>query len=75
MAELDIDLLVLNAVDVDLDDVGDREQPLAQGFGSLLQLGKIGTVAGQGVHDRVDIAIFVVDIGSMSPAGSSGGDR
>jgi hypothetical protein len=46
MAELDIDLLVLNPVDVDLDDVGDREQPLAQGFGGLFQLRKIGAVAG-----------------------------
>ena len=64
MRELDEDLLVLGAVEVDLGDVRHLQQPLAHAFGGLLQLRVVGAVAGHHVEDGIDVAEFVVDDGT-----------
>ena len=61
MREFDVDLLVLHAVEVDLDDVRNLQRLLAQRVGDLLQLRVVRAVAGQHVEDRIDVAVFVVD--------------
>ena len=61
MRELDEDLLVLGAVEVDLGDARHLQQPLAHAFGGLLQLRVVGAVAGHHVEDGIDVAEFVVD--------------
>ena len=63
MAELDEDLLVLHAVEIDLGDAVHLEQLLAHGFGHALQLRVVGAVGGQHVEDGIDVAVFVVDAG------------
>ena len=42
--ELDVDLLVLRAVEIDLGDVLDLQQALAQSLGDLLHLRVVGAV-------------------------------
>ena len=74
VAELDEDLLVLDAVEVDLGDVGDLEQLLAHGLGDLLQLRVVGAVAGQRIEDRIDVAVFVVDVGADEAGRQVGAD-
>ena len=61
VAELDIDTLVLGAVEVDFLHPGHPQQPLTKAFRGLLQLGVIGAVAGHHIKDRVDVAEFVID--------------
>ncbi len=60
--ELDIDLLVLHAVQVHLGNVGDFQQPLPHAFGDGLELGVIGAVAGHHVEDGIDVAVFIIDV-------------
>ena len=69
MRELDIDLLVLGAVEIDLGDAGHLQQPLPQAFGGLFQLRVVGAVAGHHVEDRIDVAEFVVDDGAEQAGG------
>ena len=59
--EFDENTLVLAAVEVDLGDAGDLQQPLAQAFRGLLQLRVVGAVAGHHVQNGIDVGEFVVD--------------
>ena len=61
MREFDVDLLVLRAVEVDLGDVLDLEQALAERLGDLLHLRVVGAVGREHVENRIDVAIFVID--------------
>ena len=62
--ELDEDLLVLGAVEIDLGHARHLQEPLAHAFGGLLQLRVIGAVAGHHVENGVDVGEFVVDDGA-----------
>src|SRR5829696_5428954 len=62
VAEFDEDLLVLHAVQVDLDGARHLEEPLPEPLRHRLELRVVGALAGEHVEDRVDIAILVVDI-------------
>ncbi len=64
MRELDVDLLVLGAVEIDFGDARHLQEPLAHAFGGLLQLRVVGAVAGHHVEDGVDVGEFVVDDGA-----------
>ena len=64
MRELDEDLLVLGAVEVDLGHPGHLQQPLAHAFGGLFQLRIVGAVAGHHVENGIDVGEFVVDDGA-----------
>ena len=64
MRELDEDLLVLGAVEIDLGHPRHFQQPLAHAFGGLFQLRVVGAVAGHHIEDRIDVAEFVVDDGA-----------
>ena len=74
VAELDEDPLVLHAVEVDLGDARHLQEPLAQPLGDLLQLRVVGAVAGQHVEDRIDVAVFVVDVRADEVAGQLAAD-
>ena len=60
--ELDEDLLVLRAVEVDFGDVLDLEKPLAKRLGDLLHLRVVGAVGREHVENRVDVAVLVIDV-------------
>ena len=62
VAELDEDLLRPLADDVDLVDVGDAQQPLADVLGARLELGEAQPVGGQHVDRRIDVAVLVVEV-------------
>jgi hypothetical protein len=62
MAELDEDLFRLIADKVDLVDVGNAEQPLADVFGARLEVGEAETVRREHIDRRVDVAVFVVEV-------------
>ena len=62
MAELDEDLLVLHAVEVDLDGARHLEEPLPEPLRHRLELRVVGALAGEHVEDRVDVAVLVVDV-------------
>ncbi len=64
MAELDEDLLRPLADQVDLVDVGHPQQPLADVLGAVLELGQREPVGGEHVERRIDIAVFVVEVGA-----------
>jgi len=64
MRELDEDLFVLGAVEIDLGDSRHLQEPLAHAFGGLFQLRVIGAVAGHHIENRIDVAEFVVDDGT-----------
>ena len=61
VGELDEDLFVLGAVKIDLGDVLDLEQALAESLRDLFHLRVVGAVGSQHVEDGVDVAPFVVD--------------
>ena len=61
MAELDIDALVLGAVEIDLGDAVDLQQALAQAFRDLLQLSIVRPVAGHHEQDGIDVGKLVID--------------
>ena len=61
LREFDEDLLVLRAVQIDLGDVLDLEQALAERLGDLLHLRIVGAVGGEHVEDRIDVAVLVID--------------
>ena len=52
IGELDVDLFVLRAVEIDLGDVLDLQQTLAEALGDLLHLGIVGVLGRQHVEDR-----------------------
>ncbi len=62
VAELDEDLLRPLADDVDLVDVGNAQQPLADVLGTRLELGEAQAVGGEHVERGIDVAVFVVEI-------------
>ena len=64
MRELDVDLLVLGAVEIDFRHSRHLQQPLAHAFGGLFQLRVVGAVAGHHVEDGIDVGEFVVDDGA-----------
>jgi hypothetical protein len=71
--ELDIDLLVLRAEDVDLRHVVNLQQPGASALDVVAQLTRREAVGGEGVEDAVRVAEVVVeawsdDTGRESPA-------
>ena len=54
----------LLADDVDLVDVGNAQEPLADVFGARLELGEAQAVGSQHVDRRIDVAVLVVEIRS-----------
>ena len=62
MAELDEDFLRPLADDVDLVDVGDPQQPLADVLGPGLELGEAQAVCAKHVERRIDITVLVVEL-------------
>ena len=54
--------LVLRAVQIDLGDVLRLQKALAQAFGHFLELGIVRALARQHVENRIDVAVFVVDV-------------
>ena len=64
VAELDEDLLRALADDIDLVDVGNAQQGLADVLGARLELGEAQAVRRQHVDDGIDVAVFVVEIGA-----------
>jgi hypothetical protein len=62
VAELHVDLRILDAVEVHLGDAGHLQEPLAQGLGHGFQLGVVGAVARHHVEDRIHVAELVVDV-------------
>jgi hypothetical protein len=61
LGELDEDSLVLGAVEIDFCHSRHLQQTLTHALGRLLELGVIGTIAGHGVKNGIDVAEFVVD--------------
>ena len=61
VAELDVDLLVLQAEQVGLGDVGHAQQALADGLGDLLDLGRREAVGLEGPDQAVGVAVLVVE--------------
>ena len=61
VAELDVDLLVLQAEQVGLGDVGHAQQALARGLDDLLDLGRREAVGLEGPDQAVGVAVFVVE--------------
>ena len=61
VGKLDVDFFVLRAVQVDLGDVLDLQQALAESFSDLFHLGVVGARGCEHIEDRIDIAVFVVD--------------
>ena len=64
MTELDKDFLRLLADDVDLVDIRNPQQPLADVLGTGFELSKAQPFGGEHVHRRIDIPVFVVEIGT-----------
>ncbi len=62
VAELDEDLLRPLADDVDLVDVGNAQQALADVLGARLEVGEAQPVGGEHVERRIDVAVFVVEV-------------
>ena len=62
VAELDEDLLRLVADEIDLVDVGDAQQALADILGDHLEVGEGEAVRGEHVDCRIDVAVLVVEI-------------
>ena len=62
----------LVAVEIDLGDVGNALQPLAERLGDVLQLRVRGAVADDRIENRIDVAELVVDEGAENAAGRSG---
>jgi hypothetical protein len=61
MAELDVDLLVLQAEQIGLGDVGHAQQALARGLDDVLDLGRLEAVGFEGPDQAVGVAVFVVE--------------
>ena len=72
VAELDEDLLVLHAVEIDLGDARHLEKLLPQRLRDALQLRIVGAIAGQHVEDEIDVAVFVVDVRADEVGGQLG---
>ena len=62
VAELDEDLLRPLADDVDLVDVGNPQQALADVLGARLEIGEAQAVGGEHVQRRIDVAVLVVEV-------------
>jgi hypothetical protein len=62
MVQLDEDLFRLLADDVDLVDVGNAQEPLANVLGARLERGQTEAVRAQHVDRGIDIAIFVIEV-------------
>jgi hypothetical protein len=62
VAELDENFLRSLADDVDLVDVGDPQQALADVLGASLEFGEAQAIGGKHIERRVDVAVFVVEV-------------
>ena len=71
VAELDKDLLRALADDIDLVDVGDAQQSLADVLGTRLKVGEAQAISGQHIDDGIDVSYSSSKLGPMMPAGSS----
>src|SRR5262249_9282904 len=66
VTELDEDFLRSLADDVDLVDVGDPQQPLADVLGTGFELGEAQAVGREHIHRRIDVTVVGVEIGTDS---------
>src|SRR6185312_10731596 len=72
--ELDVDLLVLRAEDVDLRHILDAQQPGPHAFHVVAQLAMGETIGGERIHDAVGITELVVEGGPDDPRGQNAAD-
>ena len=69
--ELEVDLLVLRADQIDLGNVGNAEQLAAQTLGMVAQLAMGKAVRGQGEDERIGVAELVIEERPSRPAATS----
>ncbi len=68
--ELEVDLLVLRADEIDLGDVGNAQQLVADAIDLVAQLAHAEAVGGKGVDQRIGVAELVVEERPAMPSGS-----